>query len=869
MKHVSGIAWAPFAIFASFAVAAPFGQWPLAPGPESWTFKKELAERVTVRAHWTRSATAGELDLSRGIKIVDRYGVTGNLTTATDDLARFLADLRLDGGSVPLVLERQESTTKETYSIAVSPEGVTIRAGDDDGMRRGIYRFERRVLAADAPALASGSETRAPWLRNRISRCFFGPIKRPPFLRDELADDVDYYPAEYLNRLAHEGINGLWLTIVLDDMKDPRRIAKLRETVRKCLRYGIRTWVFMIEPRSRLSDDPVLTEHPDWKGSELTWKRGTFRFCLSSPEARAFIEQQVADVFTAIPELGGVINISNGERQTSCLSALSPSGRQFRQPCPRCAAASPGDLHRWVVEPILRGARKGNPDAELISWFYQPQVTPEREDWVYECAAATPKDVTFLYNFESGVLRKQLGRLRCGGDYWQSVPGPAQPFRRCAEAVLAAGSSVAAKIQVGCSHELATLPFMPVPGTLYRKYAAMRAMGCSSVMQCWYFGNYPGVMNEAAGELAFDNFKDSEKDFLMRLAKPDWGKSSPEIVRFWTALADAYVDYPLTIMMQYYGPFHAGIAWPLLPDVNLAPLTQTWIANLAPSGDAVGECMQQFTIDEVLSLASRMCEGLDVRTADGRDVLAVLNERHADNPARRADIGVMEALRAHFFAARRVFEFYWRRREAITASRHENNPSAALREIARMDALLVEHAAAAQKMSAACRRDSRLGFHSEAEAHQYFPARFDWCTNELASARVRLATIAEEIRAGRPYPLSDFERTAPEWKGSIGPGGEYVIEGDVPDRTAAVQVYLYDEAGTSWPERFSVKPVNGRLRLVFPRWDAQGSFRTRPGWMHISQNGWQWPVVSGEFDDSRLELGSRCGGRCGRIVWPD
>ena len=31
-----------------------------------------------------------------------------------------------------------------------------------------------------------------PWLKNRISRCFFGPIKRPPFNRDELMDDVDY-----------------------------------------------------------------------------------------------------------------------------------------------------------------------------------------------------------------------------------------------------------------------------------------------------------------------------------------------------------------------------------------------------------------------------------------------------------------------------------------------------------------------------------------------------------------------------------------------------------------------------------------------------------------------------------------------------
>lgn len=31
--------------------------------------------------------------------------------------------------------------------------------------------------------------------------------------RDELMDDVDYYPEPYLDRLAHEGINGLWITV--------------------------------------------------------------------------------------------------------------------------------------------------------------------------------------------------------------------------------------------------------------------------------------------------------------------------------------------------------------------------------------------------------------------------------------------------------------------------------------------------------------------------------------------------------------------------------------------------------------------------------------------------------------------------------
>ena len=37
-------------------------------------------------------------------------------------------------------------------------------------------------------------------------------------MRDELMDSVDYYPDQYMNRLAHEGVNGLWLTVDFRDL---------------------------------------------------------------------------------------------------------------------------------------------------------------------------------------------------------------------------------------------------------------------------------------------------------------------------------------------------------------------------------------------------------------------------------------------------------------------------------------------------------------------------------------------------------------------------------------------------------------------------------------------------------------------------
>ena len=106
--------------------------------------------------------------------------------------------------------------------------------------------------------------------------------------------------------------------------------------------------------------------------------------------------------------------------------------------------------------------------------------------------------------------------MREGGDYWLAYTGPSGAFREIAAATHAGGGRLAAKLQTGCGYEMATVPFVPVPGILYRKYREMKALGIDSVMQCWLVGNYPGTQNAAAGELAFEDFTEDEDTFLTR-----------------------------------------------------------------------------------------------------------------------------------------------------------------------------------------------------------------------------------------------------------------------------------------------------------------------------------------------------------------
>ena len=59
-------------ILSVLAMLAAFSAEPPAPPThEEWGFMKDLAKRDPYVSHWTRTAKNGELDLSKGVKVID------------------------------------------------------------------------------------------------------------------------------------------------------------------------------------------------------------------------------------------------------------------------------------------------------------------------------------------------------------------------------------------------------------------------------------------------------------------------------------------------------------------------------------------------------------------------------------------------------------------------------------------------------------------------------------------------------------------------------------------------------------------------------------------------------------------------------
>lgn len=701
---------------------------PPSPGEADWKFVETLAAPMTWHPHWTRDTkTDNEASLQGGVQVEANFPDGDKvLETAYDDLGNFFRSVGIPaGGSFHIITEQVPTDELESFTLAISADECRIQANDPEGIRRGIYFLEDELLRADGPFLAIGNIQRSPFIKTRISRCFFGPIKRPPMNRDELLDDVDYYPDGYLNRLARDGVNALWMTIELKDLRKTslnipvspdreQRLEKLRKTVAKCRRYGIQVYLFTLEPIYMTPGDPLILAYPELGGITVTGNYAK-TFCPSSDTAQTYLRESLYSIFSEVPGLGGLINLSYGEAPTTCLSEAK--GPESRMDCPRCADKKPWETLSASLSAMERGVHEAAPDAKVISWLYVPDGDSEM---VLDLVRHAPPGVTVQFNFESGGSKIQLDKARRASDYWLSYIGPSDSFRRVAAAVNPESAGMAAKIQACNSHEVASVPFIPVPGQLFGKYREMRGLGVNAVMQCWYFGNMPSMMNRAASSaLPFAPEGLSEDAFLQDLARRDWAAADvPQVVEAWRLFAKAYENYPLSNAFQFYGPVTDGVVWPLhLKPVQL-PLGPTWRVDYPISGDRIGEAFSgTHTYPEVLQLSKALSDTWN----QGLELLTAIRQNYVNEPDRVMDLSVAQALGIQFLSSYNILRFYDLRETLLYGPAETRRTTLDL-----LRAIVEEEITNGLALAALCESNPFLGFHSEAEAYKYFPAKLQW-----------------------------------------------------------------------------------------------------------------------------------------------
>ncbi len=695
-----------------------------------------------------RGAEEGEVALN-GIYVIAEF-VDENLVTAYNDFQVFLNVYEIAGKHYPIITQKGETSVFEEYKIITDSEKTILISNDTEGIRRGLIYIEDEMRRREGAFLPIGETVRTPHMRSRITHCFFAPINRPPNFEEELGDDVDYYPDEYLNRLAHDGSNGVWIYTIFKDLlpskiipeygiDGKRRLDKLNRTIQKCKRYGIKVFAFAIEP------DGFSTEEMKKKYSDILGTEGFDRtaFCTASERGKAYCKEAFETLFTYCPDLAGALIITNGERVTNCSSNYADIKKHINT-CPNCKDKTAPEILAQAIDAMREGMRGVNPNAEYLSWSYGHRGW-EYED-IEEFIRLAPNDCCIVQGLEDNGISVQLGKERMAIDYWLSYAGPSEMFKRTAVAAKKYGKDLYAKTQVCCSHEVATVPYVPAPGLLFDKYKAMFELGVKGVVQCWYFGNYPSLMNKAAGEFAFLHDYSDKRKFLTDLAAIYWGRKKAEkVVDAWEMFEKGYKNYPLNVMFNYYGPMHDGPVWLLqLIPKNFA-LPRTWQGGDPVDGDRINESfLSGHTIEEIHTLTQIMHK----YWREGTKILSSIDAEIGDEVEQ---VSVANALDCQFESGMNIVEFYMLR-DALGLEQGDLKET-----LARMEKIVRREIEISKTLSEISEADKRLGYHSEAEGYKYFPEKLLHRANYLEELlKTEFCEVSKRLEDGI-YPFDYYK----------------------------------------------------------------------------------------------------------------
>ncbi len=679
-----------------------------------------------------------------------------NLQVVWLDFEEFTRENGIDGKTFAVYIKKDVSFGVEEFSIDVKSEYITVTAGETEGVRRAIINLEDALIKGNGN-LELGFTKQKTVIKRRISRSFFAPINRPPKGANELADEMDYYPEAYLNRMMHDGVNAIWVYSDFDSLikssyirefgkGNEKAIEKLNKLIEKAKRYGIDIFMFLIAPMSL--DEPTIAnkypgianKYPQVHGNSVNGPKG---FCVYTEFGAGYLTEATNKLMAAAPGLAGIMSITWGERVTSCGNTWPSISGGWENNCPHCASKTRVDSITKTVELFEFGMEQINPDYDFISWTYGMRGVNDKE--MEEYFQKLPEKSISMVNFEDDGRVYQLGKKRFAFDYYLCYTGPSQMYERASKYAKKYNKELYAKMQVCCSHELATVPYIPVPGIIFDKMTGAKNTGTTGVMECWFFGSYPCMMSKAVGMLSGDRNYSSKREFLIDLAKLYWAEQDfPYVVSAWEYFEKAYTAYPINVMFNYYGPMHDGIVW----DLSLKPknfgLPRTWQLTDKTDGDRIGECLfYGHTIDEAITL----CEQINDNWNKGLKELSKTDEW---NNKYNEQCSVAKAIGLLFNSGLNVLKFY-RYRQDMGYGRQ---PAKNLLEL--MKELVYKETENSRQMIELCKLDNRLGWHSEAEGYKFHPEKLKCRIEKLnVLLNTEFLEVEQTIRNG-DIPLAYY-----------------------------------------------------------------------------------------------------------------
>jgi hypothetical protein len=363
------------------------------------------------------------------------------------------------------------------------------------------------------------------------------------FDNDEPLHAAEVYTDAALARIQTEGFTGIWLFGSLYGLMDSRilpmlnqplaaeRLASIQTTIDRARHRGLGVWLYFNEPMGVPENHALWRERPDLRG-EKQWNR--YALCPSTPDVQAFLPDAVDSVFRRLHDLAGVILITAGEDITHCWAKRSVQQGGSPPECPRCRGREPADIVLEQIEAWTAVSRRQAAPFRVLAWNW------EWAYWYPDPPSAIldrlPEGVELLLDFEFGGTRLWRDRRIPIGEYSIGYAGPGERFLACRAHAARRNLPVHAKIEIDVSHELASVPNVPLLPNVHSKLKTMTEQDISGFLGCWATGS-SFTLNTYAVRLFLQNpkvFLDAER-FLDSLAREYFGlRETQKVRRSWS-----------------------------------------------------------------------------------------------------------------------------------------------------------------------------------------------------------------------------------------------------------------------------------------------------------------------------------------------
>jgi len=582
---------------------------------------------------------------------------------------------------------------------------VKEQFGEDINSREPLFAFVKNLSAKPGTQWQAVSQHENAPAGLRMCYSYFA-LYGDPLLEPEL----DPYPAGYLERLATNHINAVWLQGVLHKLAPfpwapslstrwEERLQNLRRLAVRARDHGISIFLYLNEPRAM----PLafFSERPELKGAG---EGDHAALCTSQPQVRDWMREAIATVVSRVPELGGFFTITASENLTNCWSHGGGAG------CPRCSKRSPAEVIAEVVGTFAAGIDIGRARSSdqrihkslpsLIAW-----------DWGWNDAAVEetirrlPASCA-LMSVSEWNLPIDRGMKTTVGEYSISAVGPGPRATRHWKLARDRGLRVLAKVQANNSWEMSAVPYIPALANVAKHAANLRAADVDGVMMGWTLGGYPSPN--------FDTFEEALRSgaaadsVLEQIATRRVGKgSATAVVQAWQQFSRGFSEFPFHIGVVYAAPLQNG------------PSNLLWEKPTGHHASMVGFPYDDLAAWRAVYPPETFIAQLE-KVADGfkaglafLDTARVLAEGDDYRRLIDAESSIARTCEIHFRAVASQVRFVLARDALAKASQRDE----ALKHIGALEKVIRNELSAATELHRLQQRDSRLGFEA---SNQYY-----------------------------------------------------------------------------------------------------------------------------------------------------